>query len=118
MGNVDQFIKLVGENKGKEIELRVISGDGEERSVKVTPRENPPAGQGALGVLLTSVELIHYPAWQMPFRGVLVGLKEAVAWGQEIGKGMFDMLKGLFGGRLPKDVSGPVGIYRLVDVVC
>ena len=111
--SVDQFVKLVGENKGKEITLGVISEDGKERLVKVTPRENPPVGEGALGVLLTSVELVHYPAWQMPFRGVVVGLNEAVAWGQEIGKGVFEMLYGVLMGKLPKDVSGPVGIYQV-----
>jgi len=111
--DVDQFVKLVGENKGKEITLRVFSEDGKERDVKVTPRLDPPAGQGALGVLLTSVELVHYTAWQMPFRGVLVGLNEAVAWGQEIAVGMWQMVSKLFRGQVPQDVSGPVGIYQV-----
>lgn len=111
--NVDQFVKLVGMNKGKEIDLLVVSESGGEREVKVTPRENPPAGQGALGVLLTSVELVHYPAWQMPFRGAVVGLREAVAWGQEIATGMWQMVSKLVRGQVPQDVSGPVGIYQV-----
>lgn len=113
MGSVDEFVKLMGENKGKEVVLRVVSEDGKEREVKVTPRLSPPAGEGALGVLLTSVELIHYPAWQMPFRGVVVGLKEAVAWGQEIASGMWLMVSKLVRGQVPQDVSGPVGIYQV-----
>lgn len=117
VSDVDQFVKLVGENKGKEIVLKIVSKEGNERSVKVTPRVNPPAGEGSLGVLLNSVELIKYPWWQMPFRGSVVGVKEAVAWGREILDGLAKTVGMLFRGKVPDDVSGPVGIYQVSSKV-
>ncbi len=111
---VNAFIKKVNENKGKEISL--VLDDG--RELKVTPRENPPAGQGSLGVALSSMEMIQYPWWQMPFRGVVVGMNEAVAWGKEIATNMWKLVSDIFAGKgVPKDVSGPVGIYQVTSQV-
>ena len=115
--DADSLVKLIGENKGKEIVLRVVSKEGNERSVAVTPRVNPPVGEGSLGVLLNSVELIKYPWWQMPFRGSVVGVKEAIAWGREILDGLAKTVGMLFKGRVPDDVSGPVGIYQVSSKV-
>lgn len=113
----DQLVKLIGENKGKEVTLTVQNTKGESREVKVTPRLNPPAGEGSLGVLLNSVELVKYPWWQMPFRGSVVGLKEAIAWGREILDGLAKTVGTLFKGKVPDDVSGPVGIYQVSSKV-
>lgn len=110
----DQLVKLVSENAGNEVELLVKDKGGKERTIKVTPRKDPPAGEGALGVILTNVELIKYPWWQMPFRGVVVGLSEAIAWGKDIATGLLKMVYGLITGKgVPKDLSGPVGIYQV-----
>ncbi|MBI2310438.1 site-2 protease family protein [Candidatus Collierbacteria bacterium] len=110
----NQLVKLVTENAGREIELLVVAKDGSERTINVTPRKDPPAGQGALGIVLSNVELRKYPWWQMPFRGAVVGLSEAIAWGKDIASGLGHMVYGLVTGRgVPKDLSGPVGIYQV-----
>lgn len=112
--STEQLVKLVTENAGSEIELSVVAKDGDERTIKVTPRKDPPAGQGALGVVLSNVELTKYPWWQMPFRGAIVGLSEAIAWGRDIAYGIWHMAYGLITGKgVPKDLSGPVGIYQV-----
>lgn len=109
-----QMVKLVGEKAGNEISVLVINKEGKEKIIKVTPRKDPPAGQGALGVVLTNVELTKFPWWQMPFRGAAVGLTEAIAWGKDIASGLGNMLLGLVTGKgVPKDLSGPVGIYQV-----
>lgn len=114
INETSQLVKLVTENAGSEIELSVLSKDGAERTIKVTPRKDPPAGQGALGVVLSNVELTKYPWWQMPFRGAVVGLSEAIAWGRDIAYGLGHMAYGLVMGKgVPKDLSGPVGIYQV-----
>ena len=87
-----QMVKFVNENAGREIELLVVARDGSERTIKVTPRKDPPAGQGGLGVVLSNVELTKYPWWQMPFRGAVVGLSEAIAWGKDIASGLGHMV--------------------------
>jgi len=113
-----QLVKLVTENAGSEIDLLVVGKDGGERGVKVTPRKDPPEGQGALGVVLSNVELTKYPWWQMPLRGAVVGLSEAIAWGRDIASGLGKMVYGLVTGKgVPKDLAGPVGIYQVSGLV-
>ncbi|MBI1872080.1 site-2 protease family protein, partial [Candidatus Collierbacteria bacterium] len=110
----DQLVKLINENKGKEVTLTIIDKEGKEREVKVVPREKPPEGEGSLGVVLTSVEFLKFPWWQMPFRGVVVGLKEAIAWGKDIAGGFWQIVYGLITGKgVAADVKGPVGIYEI-----
>ena len=63
---------------------------------------------------MSSVEMKKYPIWQMPFRGVKVGLEEAWGWGKEIASNLKMIVVNLITGKgLPKDVSGPVGIYQV-----
>ena len=99
ISDTTQLVKLVTENAGNEIDLLVMGKEGGERLVKVTPRKDPPAGQGALGVILSNVELTKFPWWQMPFRGAVVGLSEAIAWGRDIAGGLGKMVYGLVTGR-------------------
>lgn len=111
---VSGFVEQVDSLKGKEIEMFILEKNGEEKSVFVTPRVSPPEGQGALGVALSSVEMKKYPMWQMPFRGVRVGLSEAWSWGKEIAGNLFMIVTNLVTGKgLPKDVAGPVGMYQV-----
>ena len=49
--SVDQIISTTQQNLGKEMDL-TISRKGKEISLAITPRLNPPAGQGAMGVVL------------------------------------------------------------------
>ena len=111
---VDDFIKQVEPLKGKEIELTVMDKAGQEATVKIVPRVSPPQGEGALGVALSNVEMKMYPIWQRPFRGVVVGLTEAWAWGKEITVSLGSLLGGIVTGKgVPKDVAGPIGIYQV-----
>lgn len=111
---IEDFVMKVDGFKGKEIEMVLLEKSGMEKSVKLTPRVNPPEGQGALGVALSSMEMKKYPIWQMPFRGAVVGLEEAWGWGKEIASNLGMIFVNLVTGKgLPKDVSGPVGIYQV-----
>lgn len=111
---IEGFVKEIDGLKGKEVEMTLLEKGGTEKTVKVTPRVSPPEGQGALGVALSSIEMKKYPIWQMPFRGVVIGLEEAWGWGKEIAKNLGTILINLVTGKgLPKDVSGPVGIYQV-----
>ena len=111
---IDEFVQKIDSLKGKEVEIVLEDKSGVEKTVKITPRVSPPEGQGALGVALSSVEMKKYPLWQMPFRGVVVGLSEAWGWGKEIAGNLKMIVVNLITGKgLPKDVSGPVGIYQV-----
>jgi len=111
---VNGFIKQIDPLKGKEIELTLVTKEGKEQTVKIIPRLTPPQGEGALGVALSDIEMKMYPVWQRPFRGMVVGMTEAWAWGKEIAMSLGKLLWGILTGKgVPKDVAGPIGIYQV-----
>lgn len=114
---VEEFIAQMQEKTGKRISLQVQGRNEKVRTVQVTSREDPPEGEGALGVLISNYDNVFYPVWQMPFRGAWVGIKEAVAWGVAMVVGIWTMLVELiFKGTSPQ-VAGPVGIYKITAAV-
>jgi regulator of sigma E protease len=85
--------------------------------VETTPRENPPSGEGPLGVAISDTEIIKPVWWQRPFLGIKAGFEEALFWGGTIISGLGEMIGSLFNGQVPKDVAGPVGIYQVADSI-
>ena len=136
LAELAKFTKLISEKKGKEIKLLVerkidnpcqqkVLGGGAGFSCQdgnllfwLTPRENPPEGEGPLGVIVSDMEIVKYPFWQMPFLGAAEGVKEAFGWGWLVVislKKMFGDL--IFHGVVPQDVAGPVGIFQATGMV-
>lgn len=97
-----KFIDYINQNRGQAVRLKLS-----DREVTVMPRleAETPVGQGALGVGITDVDIVLYPVWQRPFRGMWVGLKEAVLWGKEIVMSLTKINS--------KNVAGPIGIYQI-----
>ncbi|MCX6724535.1 MAG: M50 family metallopeptidase [Candidatus Shapirobacteria bacterium] len=84
----------------------------------VTPRNNPPEGEGPLGVLVSDMEIKKFPFWQMPWRGTIEGFKEAFGWAVLILGALKNMVIDLVAhGTIPKDVAGPIGIFQITGVV-
>ncbi len=110
--SVDSFISKVNDQKGKNVTFEIIRDDTTLK-LQMKPRENPPAGEGALGVTITTTETYFAPVWQRPFYGIYYGFKEAVFWGQTIALGLWSLVASLFKGQVPKGVSGPVGIFAV-----
>lgn len=112
-----RFISLVAQAKGREIEVG-IERVGELIYFNLNPRENPPLGEGSLGIAISSVESKFYPWYEMPFRATYFGVSEAFEWTRMIGSGLGGLVSGLItAGRVPADISGPVGIYQVVAQV-
>ena len=111
VAGIQEFIDDVNNHRGEEYELEL---DGE-RKLVVVPRtkEETPEGEGSLGVAISNVDMVMYPYLQRPFRGMLTGLKEAMAWGRDIFDSLSLMIVRLFKGDVPKDVAGVVGIYQI-----
>jgi len=108
------FIGMLGERKGEKVKLEV-DRDGESKTFNLEVRENPPDGEGALGVVVSSIEIYYPPIWQRPFLGMFYGFKEALFWGQTIVAGLVKIFIELFSGVTPKDVAGPVGIFAITS---
>lgn len=109
VGSAKDLIDAVAAHRGETIEL--VIQEGQRYRVYVRRPDEVPEGQGALGVVLIDFEMKFYPWWQMPFRGMWVGLKSAVSFGGLILNALGSMVHELiFQGKVPADVAGPVGI--------
>jgi regulator of sigma E protease len=117
VGSINQFTNLIEAKKGQEVTLGIVQPSGIQKDIRLTPRVNPPAGEGPLGVAITNVEIYFPPIWQRPFLGIYYGFQEAIYWGRTILAGLGLMLYNLFKGVVPEDVTGPVGIYAITSEV-
>jgi regulator of sigma E protease len=113
----DQLTTEVEKYKGKKVSLE-IGGTNHDSPVQmqVEVRENPPSGEGSMGVAISNTDLVKVH-WYQFYEGILAGFKEAYFWGKIIAGGVFDMIGGLLSGRVPKDVSGPIGMYEATSAI-
>ena len=105
----DKFIEVVDKYLGEEITL--ITEDGQE--FNLIPREDPPEGEGALGVIIADRKLVKVPLYRRIPEGVWLGVQDGLFWGWQILRGFAVMIGDLFKGQPPKDFAGPVGIYKV-----
>jgi regulator of sigma E protease len=114
--SADGFTAKMNELKGKNVTFevkRTINDQDSYLKVSLTPRETPPSGEGPIGVTITTMEIYFPPIWQRPFYGIYYGFKDAIYWGKTIAVGLWDLVAGIFKGVVPKDVSGPIGIFAI-----
>jgi len=90
--------------------ILLVERDGKKIFLKLTPRKNPPKGQGPLGIVITSPFIEKkYPWYQAP----VYGLIEAFKITQKIVSELLRILIQLIALQKPKvDVAGPIGIAR------
>jgi regulator of sigma E protease len=101
--------KAVASHAGHELVLEIERGATTIEKT-VTPRLNPPEGEGALGVSLALTGVVNYPWYESIWRGI----SDAGILAVNTLQGYYLLLKTLFvHGRLLADVSGPVGIATL-----
>ncbi|MBI3396955.1 site-2 protease family protein [Candidatus Woesebacteria bacterium] len=114
VSTVEEFIKDVEEKKGKRINLEI---ERQQNSIKIaiTPRANPPEGEGPLGVVITTTDIYFPPIWQRPFVGAYYGIKEAMFWGQTVVGGLVKTVTQVIGGHVPSDIGGPVAIVAVAS---
>src|SRR3989344_3612168 len=60
--SVSEFVSKIENKKGKKVVLEL-----QDRKITITPRAEPPAGEGPLGVSITSTQNYFPPLWQAPF---------------------------------------------------
>lgn len=104
----EKLIDVTSEKLEEEVSLTLLRG-GKELSVKLVPREDPPAGQGAMGVVVSDFEEKKYSLVEAPW----LGLRESVRISKFFYQELFGGVKRLVSGERPEvAVSGPVGIYN------
>jgi len=114
----NDFINLVDQEKGKRVTLeieRTINSEKITKKITLTPRVNPPVGEGPLGVVITSTEIYYPPILLRPFHGIYYGFKDAIFWGKNVISGFYGIFTSLFKGKVPQDIAGPIGIFALTS---
>lgn len=111
LNSTDDLVTYTKKFGDQAVSFEIKSGTST-RTVVMTPRKNPPEGQGSLGVVVSSFVEKKYPWYQAPFFGLL----EAANITKHI---LFELLR-TFGQLLtfqkPQvDVAGPIGIARYTD---
>jgi len=111
---IKDFQSFVAGNKGQELSL-TIKRNSEMLTKKITPRLNPPANEGPLGVAMTRIALRQYAWYQAAPQGII---STAKLTSNVVGSWVL-VVKSLFGlAKLPDGVKlemmGPVGIFDLL----
>jgi len=107
--SADNFIKFTNENRGKEITVK-IERNGEIKEFFITPRINPPVGEGALGIGLLETGAPK----QNIFSSIWEGLKTSIQIIGLVFSTIFNLISQLltFRGVSLEQVAGPVGIVK------
>jgi regulator of sigma E protease len=118
---IDIFAKTIKENAGKPITVTwKMDQTGETGIATVTPRQNPPKGQGALGVAFFPVQTVTL-AYETPAQKAFSGFVHPAnlmaynfnVLGQLIGVSVREKTAE----PISQGVSGPVGIYSVVGQI-
>jgi len=103
----------INSNKGKAIDFNVLRGS-DIVEIKVVPRENAPAGQGAIGIALAQTVIKRYPVHEALWNGAIVVYNLTIAILLALG----GIIMKLFAGNgVGAEVSGPIGIAILTKQV-
>lgn len=99
---------------GQKIEL-TIERKNENFKVEITPRKNPPSGQGPLGIVISSPFIEKkYPWYQAPFFGLIEAFNITTKIVTELLKTVVQLITL----QKPKvEVAGPIGIARFTGQV-
>jgi regulator of sigma E protease len=110
INKIADFQKITGENKGKQITL-TIERNGKVFDVSLTPRVNPPSGEGAVGLGLERIATLiqKYPWYLAPVQGTVYTWQTTV----NALKGLYVVFANLITGKgAPQgaEFAGPLGI--------
>jgi regulator of sigma E protease len=107
--SIEELQQLTKDNSGKEA-LYVVTRGSDTIEKTLTPRANPPEGEGPLGVSLATVAQVSYPWYEAPFRGF--GATFNLTWGTISAFGKI-IGQWVSGESVSAELSGPVGIAVL-----
>jgi len=105
----NSLITLTQKYAGQRISL-LVQRNNQQLTINLTPRINPPVGEGPLGIAITSSIEKKYPWYTAPYYGLIEASNITYKIATELGK----LILGLITFQKPRvDVAGPVGIANL-----
>jgi len=109
----EELIKYSKKYAGQEIILK-IERNGKILEKKLVPRKKPPAGQGPLGLAISSFEEKKYPWYQAPFYGLI----EALNITKKIAVEVIKIIVQFVSFKKPAvEVTGPIGIAHYTNKI-
>ncbi len=112
------MITFVNAHRGETLTM-IIKREGNEITIPVYARKESeiPSGEGTIGIALTDTDYStkFYPGIEQPVRGMMYGIQQSIAFGGSILNALAGIGKSLGSGRVPSDISGPVGIAHEVQ---
>jgi regulator of sigma E protease len=114
VGNTTELVARTQSVLGQDVSLSLLRGS-EPLTVELTPRVQPPPGEGAMGVGITmqqgwTAETVRHPVWEAPWLGV----QEAWSALTLTVAGFVQIFRGSVS---PKELTGPVGIFQVSGIV-
>ena len=104
--SIDHMRDLVSQNLGKLVTIS-LERDGQTIDVSLTPRENPPEGQGAVGIVMTNpYESVSFP------KAVSIGVQQTAFQIGQLLSLPGQLIKGTIAPEEAR-VVGPVGMYDI-----
>jgi regulator of sigma E protease len=110
-GDISRYIQMY---LGDEIPVLIQHSDGTTREVNVTPRWNPPAGQGSVGFGIMTENAVVETKSDNPFVAIKNGAVEAYQTMVLFKNGILSLF---IGNTSAADLVGPVGIAELTGEV-
>jgi regulator of sigma E protease len=109
----DDLKNEVSKFKGQSVSLEIIR-DHKNIALNITPRTNPPAGEGSMGIQFGDVQEYYYPPIiQRPFVSVWYGVKQTFDLSKAVVLGLGNAAHSVSQGQSPEGLSGPVGIIAI-----
>lgn len=119
--SADELSGLIKQNAGKKVSMTVSDlQKTETRTLEVTPRENPPQGEGPLGVSLGQVEFVtleYRTPLQKIFAGPIHSWNLITYSGKVLGQTISVAFQQKDLSPVSQNVAGPVGITSLVKQI-
>ncbi|RJR15101.1 RIP metalloprotease RseP [Candidatus Microgenomates bacterium] len=106
--NTEALIKITSE-KGNVPTPVTIVRNGEELVLTLTPRKDPPEGEGPLGIVITNLEEKKYAWYEAPFYGMIEAVKLSWFMISTLAAMVWRLIT-FQGGQV--EVAGPLGIAQ------
>lgn len=111
VSDADEVVAIIKQNAGKETQFEIARGQ-ETLTLSATPRENPPEGQGALGISPIKIGLVSYPFLD----SIWLGIKGSFLMALAMIIGIVSIIKDLFlGVNVGNQVGGPIAIAAMTN---
>ena len=112
--NTGELYEHIQAFRGQEVSLSLLRGS-ESLTVRLTPRAQPPEGEGAIGIQMVmqegwTVEVVRQPVWKAPW----LGMQEAWSALLLTVSGFAQLIRGTVS---PREITGPVGIFQISGIV-